>query len=69
MAKKEMSLKEAEAIVDAPDEKEEVSGKAFDVFNKAGGFVRTYSVERHGTEAVKLAEEYAAKIHGKVQKH
>ncbi len=38
----------------------------FTVLNSSGDAVRTYSVEIHGNQADKLAEQYAGKIGGSV---
>lgn len=50
---------------------EKGSGKtkkgSFDVYNRGGALVRTYSEEAHGKDAEKLAKEYAEKIGGAVK--
>ena len=40
---------------------------AFDVYNQSGSLVRTYTIENHGEDAGKLANEYANKIGGSVK--
>ncbi len=64
--KKEMTLTEAEAIVDGPAAtpavEDEPKGKVFDVI-KGGAVIRTYSVEIHGKEAASLAKQFADKFH------
>jgi hypothetical protein len=60
MAKK--TIKKA-IKVEAPIEEPKIKTE-FSVFNAQGEFVRTYSVERHGVEADKMAEMYAGKIGG-----
>ena len=40
---------------------------AWEVFNKDGAYVRTYSVEVHGSEANRLAHQFATKIGGSVK--
>jgi hypothetical protein len=49
--------------------KEDKKGKqtSFDVLNAGGDFVRTYSVEQHGSEAEEKAKEYAKKVGGTVK--
>jgi hypothetical protein len=39
----------------------------FEVINSDGGLVRTYTFEAHGENAETLANQYAAKINGKVK--
>jgi len=41
--------------------------KSWAVHDKRGAFVRTYSVEVHGENADKLAEQFASKIGGSVK--
>lgn len=38
------------------------------VFNKTGGYVRTYNVVQHGENFLELAVDYAKKIGGSVDK-
>lgn len=68
--KKEGDEEEVEETSDSPAEepKEEKksSSKALDVLDNGGVFVRTYSEEVHGKDFKGFAEEFAAKIHGKV---
>ncbi len=40
---------------------------SFDIYTPGGGFVRTYSLEDHGEDAEKLANQYASKIGGSVR--
>ena len=42
--------------------------KQVNVVTKKGAYVRTYSEKAHGKGFIKLAEEYAKKIGGKVEK-
>jgi hypothetical protein len=53
-------------IAAAEDEAKKEKKTSFDVHNSDGGYVRTYSVEEHGEDAEKLANQYAGKIGGKV---
>ena len=64
-----MTKKAPAEVAPAETESEEVTGKALDVFNKHGGFVRTYSLEVHGKVFRENAEEFAKKIGGEVKKH
>jgi hypothetical protein len=43
--------------------------KAVDVYDKAGAFVRTYSEAEHGKGFISLAEGFAKKIGGRVEKN
>jgi hypothetical protein len=40
---------------------------SFDVYDVNGVVVRTYSLEEHGEDAEKLANQYANKIGGKIR--
>ena len=67
----EVSLDETpqEAVpLEVQVEEPKIKGGAFDVLNRDSNVVRTYLASVHGAGAVKLAEEYAAKIHGSVRK-
>jgi hypothetical protein len=44
-----------------------VDKTSFDVHTAQGGYVRTYTVEIHGEDAEKLANQYASKIGGTVK--
>jgi hypothetical protein len=67
-----MTKKKTESVTETPEivTPEAVTNTAvkteFVVTNSSGVEVRTYSVDIHGEEAEKLANEYAGKISGKV---
>lgn len=48
-------------------EKPEKKVSEFNVFNKEGMFVRSYSTEVHGKEAEQLANQFALKVTGTVK--
>lgn len=56
-----------EVEAEAPQEVSKSDKTSFDVHNKDGGFVRTYSLEIHGENAEALANQYATKIGGSVK--
>jgi hypothetical protein len=58
-------VEDVQSTPEAPKVSQETK-TSFDVHNRDGGFVRTYSVELHGEDAEKLANQYAGKIGGKV---
>jgi len=70
MAKKKEEVKnevETEVVVEETVKKEKVDAKfIFPVVNSTGQIVRTYTVEIHGEDAGKLANQFATKIKGEV---
>lgn len=53
---------------EAQKAQEKAGTSAVSVYDKVGGYVRTYSAERHGENFIKLAEGFARKIGGTVSK-
>ncbi len=51
----------------APADVEVSSSQSVSVYNRSGGYVRTYSREEHGPDYRKLAAGYATKIAGTVR--
>lgn len=58
----------AELIKEAKAEGADDGGTAFEVYNRDGGFARTYTHEIHGKAARAKADEFAKKIGGTVKK-
>lgn len=52
---------------EAKEKEEAERPKGYEVFNKNGKYIRTYTKEFHGKDAKKLAEQYAEKIKGEVK--
>ena len=68
MSAKKAKTEETSGL-ETPEVEEEITGKALDVQTRDGGFVRTYSQDKHGKQFQSFAEEFAKKIGGKVVKH
>ena len=61
----ELEKKLAEEIAKAP--KIEVKSPEAKVFNKRGGYVRTYSKELHGKDFAKMAKKFADREKGYIK--
>ena len=57
-----------EEVEDVVEEEKVKKEKGFDVSDKDGVYVRTYSKKLHGKDAEKLAKQFADKIGGTVSK-
>ncbi|MEW6126734.1 MAG: hypothetical protein AB1757_06825 [Acidobacteriota bacterium] len=62
----EMTADEIYAAIEAAKVAKEAK-TSFDVYTRDGGYVRTYSLEDHGEDAEKLANQFAGKIGGSVR--
>ena len=63
----EESTDEVEEEEPVEEEVEESKAGEYAVYAKNGDYIRTYSNDRHGKDAKKLAEGFAKKVKGKVK--